>query len=86
MTIHVQTFEGKQPENVHPDNWRPWINVTNREEIAGLAARRHIRNRGGVLHGETLTVHVLHYAEGDPCHANGNPKCPKITTFKVDKP
>lgn len=85
MTIHVQTFEGKQPENVSADRWKPWLNSDSREETVRLAAHRHIMNRGGVLHGESFELHVLSFEDGAPRHKNGNPTLPNLTTFQISK-
>jgi hypothetical protein len=86
MTVHIQTFEGKQPATVSADRWKPWLNCDSREETVRLAAHRHIRNRGGVAHGEAFDLHVLSFEDGAPRHANGNPKLPILTTFRIDKP
>lgn len=86
MTTYIQTFEGLQPETVRPDGWRPWINCKDRAETVQLAVHRHVRNRGGIGHGEKLTLHVLDYQEGTAMHKNGNPKLPTLTTFTLTKP
>lgn len=87
MTIFTQTSEGKaQPEYLRPDNWKPWINCMDREETVRLAVHRHVINRGGILHGEKLTLHVFDYTEGAPLHKNGNPKVINNTTFNLSKP
>ncbi len=85
MTIHVQTFEGPQPENVNPERWKPWLNCDTQEETARLAAHRHIMNRGGVLHGESFKLHVLTFQDGAATHKNGNPVLPILTTFEISK-
>lgn len=86
MTTYIQTFEGEQPETVRPDDWKPWINCKDRAETVRLAVNRYLRNRGGLLHGEVVTLHVLDFQEGAPTHANGNPKLPTLTTLKISKP
>ena len=86
MTIHVQTFEGKQPETIHPERWMPWLNSDSQEETVRLAAHRHIMNRGGVLHGEKFTLHVLSFQDGAATHKSGNPMLPTLTTFEISKP
>ena len=86
VTFHIQTFEGEQPEAVNPERWKPWINCDSQEETARLAAHRHILNRGGVLPGEKLTLHVLTFKEGQATHKNGNPMLPTLTTFEISKP
>jgi hypothetical protein len=85
-TIFTQTFEGQAPQSVRPDDWRPWINSDSRDEVVRLAVHRHIRNRGSVAHGEAFDLHVLSFEDGAPRHANGNPKFPILTTFRIDKP
>lgn len=85
MTIHIQTFKGKIPDRIRPDDWKPWLNCNDREEAVKLACHRHIRNRGGLLHGEKLAVHVLAYEEGAPVRDDGNPWLLTTTTFSVSK-
>lgn len=86
MTVHVQTFEGKQPAKVSPDRWKPWLNCESREEAARLAAHRHIVNRGGLLPGESFELHVLAFEDDALRHKNGNPMLPTLTTFRISKP
>lgn len=85
MTYHIQTFEGEIPDRIRPDRWKPWIHCGEREETVALACHRHIRNRGGLLHGERLTIHVLAFKEGDPVREDGNPWLLTTTTFNVSK-
>lgn len=63
MTIYFAHVEGELPKNVHTNDitWRAWINADwpPCEVTKGLALHRHLRNRGRLAVGESITVHQL---------------------------
>lgn len=56
--------------------WTPWIcgPNDNADQTRALAANRFVRNSGGLLPGQSLTLQVYSYGEDDPKHPDGTPK------------
>lgn len=66
----------------HADNWTPWVNCKEYEEelLVNMAVNKFMRERGGLVEGERLTLDVYHYDDKAPLHPNGRPMvCNKLT-------
>jgi hypothetical protein len=58
-TLFIAFAEDKLPENVHGElAWTPWVNCypCDDEVTKGLALHRHLRERGGIAVGDSLTL------------------------------
>ncbi len=55
MTYYVQVKEGEKVDQLHPNDWKPWLNCISLQETIDLALHKHIRERGG-LKGITQPV------------------------------
>jgi hypothetical protein len=72
-TVLVQVCDRKQPPQ--RDQWHPWTNATPDAELAGMAAMKHVRERGGLLHDEDAIVLDVYLADAaTPRWASGQPK------------
>lgn len=86
MTIYIQVMPGDGKAGAPGNNWRPWINCTDRKEVEALAAHRHLRDRGGVGESEgNYCFTVFSYLDTDPKHPNGRPMVANATTFWARK-
>lgn len=86
MTIFVQIQEGDATAGSVVDNWTPWIDCKPRQlnEVIGLAAHRHMRNRGGAG-DQPYKFTVYAYPDTVEKHANGHPKSVSATTYVAHK-
>jgi hypothetical protein len=87
MQILVQIQPGDASAGAVADAWTPWINSTPQdlEQVVGLAAHRHMWERGGVS-AEPYTFTVYAYPENVERWPNGRPKSVRATTFQARKP
>ena len=59
-TLYAAIHEGDTAPDFATIHWRPWIGCdpAQDETTIGLIVHRHMRDRGGLAHGERLTVSV----------------------------
>ncbi len=84
MTIFAQVQPGDGSAGPVVDGFKPWINVRNRDQLIYMAARKFIRERGIRRGQPPQKFTVWTYAEGDPLHPNGRPKCVHTTTLETN--
>lgn len=86
-TFLVQVHPG-EAATLRADAWHPWVNCQHSatdkpdETTLGMIAARHLRDRGGLIHGENykFTIHTSNAAL--PTWPNGTPRhCYSLTMW-----
>jgi hypothetical protein len=73
MTVLVQV-KTKPQEVLRPDDWMPWLNVTDRAVLVSMVAAKFIRERGGILPEESpLNIYVHQHLPDQRKHPSGSP-------------
>jgi hypothetical protein len=77
-TLEVACFENELPKFWDQVSWRTWLECEDGDSmLAGLAAHRHVRERGGVQPDQTLKLFV--------CIRKPGELTVNYTQFKVTK-